>query len=148
LVTSAKPPGTSKIHRRCYQKHGLTTMKKALHQLGGRALDQRTSLAKALGRWRSEILNDLGGTENTSAQQRAVLDLAVKTKLMLDSIDAWLLTQRSLINARKRALYPVVRERQQIADALARYLGQLGLERKSKGVMDLKSYLAERGGDG
>ena len=143
-----KPPKSSKTDKRSYQKHGLTTMKKALHQLGGRALDQRTSLAKALGRWRSEILNDLGGTENTSAQQRAVLDLAVKTKLMLDSIDAWLLTQRSLINARKRALYPVVRERQQIADALARYLGQLGLERKSKGVMDLRSYLAERGGDG
>jgi len=142
-----KPPEPSEIAKRSYQKHGLTTMKKALHQLGGRALDQRTSLAKALGRWRSEILNDLGGTENTSAQQRAVLDLSVKTKLMLDSIDAWLLTQRSLINARKRALYPVVRERQQIADALARYLGQLGLERRLKGVMDLKSYLAERSGD-
>ena len=123
-------------------------MKKALHQLGGRALDQRTSLAKELGRWRSEILNDLGGTENTSAQQRAVLDLAVKTKLMLDSIDAWSLTQPSLISARKRAVYPVVLERRQLADALARYLGQLGLERKSKGVMDLKSYLAERDGDG
>ena len=61
---------------------------------------------------------------------------------MLDSIDAWLLTQRSLINARKRSLLPAVRERQQLADGLARYLGQLGLERKIKEPLDLARELA------
>jgi len=71
----------------------------------------------------------------------AVIDLSVKTRLLLDSIDAWLLTQPSLINARKRALLPAVRERQALADALARYLGQLGLERKAKDV-DIAAQLA------
>jgi hypothetical protein len=38
-------------------------------------------------------------------------------------------------------LLPVVRERQQLADGLARYLGQLGLERKEK-EMDVASLIA------
>jgi hypothetical protein len=49
---------------------------------------------------------------------------------MLDSIDAWILTQPSLVNKRNRSLLPVVRERTQLADALARYLGMLGLSRR------------------
>ena len=55
------------------------------------------------------------------------------------------------MNLRKRALLPVVRERQQLADALARYMAQLGLQRRAKPTMDLATYLAERakqGGDG
>ena len=51
---------------------------------------------------------------------------------MLDSIDACLLTQPSLINARLRTLIPLVLQRQTLADGLARYLSQLGLERRRK----------------
>jgi hypothetical protein len=50
----------------------------------------------------------------------------------LDSIDAWLLTQPTLVNVRKRTLIPVVLQRQTLADGLARYLSQLGLERRHK----------------
>jgi len=38
----------------------------------------------------------------------------------------------SQVNARKKALLPVVRERQTLADGLARYLAQLGLHRRVK----------------
>ena len=58
--------------------------------------------------------------------------MAVKTKLILHSIDVWLLQQPALIDKRKRALLPAVRERQALADALARYLAMLGLERRHK----------------
>jgi hypothetical protein len=50
----------------------------------------------------------------------------------LDSIDAWLLVQPSLVNARKKSLLPVVKERQALADGLARYLAQLGLHRTQR----------------
>jgi hypothetical protein len=63
---------------------------------------------------------------------------------MLDSIDACLLVQPSLVNMRKRALLPVVKERQQLADALARYMAMLGLERRARPVPDLHQYLRER----
>ncbi len=128
------------------QKHGLTTLKQAVKGLGGRVIDRRTTLGKALAKWRADLIQDLGGSETISTQQEALVDLAVKSKLILDSIDAWLLTQRSLINARKRSLLPAVRERQQLADGLARYLGQLGLERRTKEVPSLTEYLNTRYG--
>jgi hypothetical protein len=47
------------------------------------------------------------------------------------------------VNARKRALLPVVKERIQLADALARYLYALGLQRRAAPVKSLEAYVAE-----
>ena len=58
----------------------------------------------------------------------------MKTKLLVDSIDTWLLTRPTLINARKRPVLPAVLQRQQLADALARYMVQLGLARRRVSV--------------
>lgn len=110
-----------------------------LRLLDRAAVDGRTGVGRALSAWRADLVADLGGDPSTA--QLAVIDLAVKTKLLLDSIDAWLLTQPSLVNKRRRTLLPVVRERQSLADALARYLGQLGLERRVKPIPDLQAYL-------
>ena len=93
-------------------------------------IDRRTVTGRALAKWRTDLITDLGG--DVSTQQSAIIDLAVKSKLLLDSIDVWLLTQPSLINQRKRSLLPVVKERQALADALARYLTVLGLARRVK----------------
>jgi hypothetical protein len=117
-------------------------LKRTVRALGNRTLDRRTSIGRALSAWRADLVRDLGG--DVSTQRAAIVDLAVKTKLLLDSIDAWLLTQPSLVNARKRTLIPVVRERQALADALARYLVQLGLERRARPVPDLTAYLATK----
>jgi hypothetical protein len=130
--------------RRPYTKHGLTTLKQAVNGLGGRVIDMRTTLGKALAQWRADLVADLGGRETISTQQAAVIDLAVKTKLLLDSIDAWLLTQPgSLVDRRRRALIPVVRERQQLADALARYMTTLGLERRQAPAKSLAEVLED-----
>jgi chorismate mutase len=133
----AKPPRT-------YSKHGLTVLKRAVNGLGGRTIDMRTTLGKALAQWRADLVADLGGRDAISTQQAAVIDLAVKTKLLLDSIDAWLLTQPgSLVDRRRRALIPVVRERQQLADAIARYMMTLGLERRKPPAQSLDDVLRE-----
>jgi hypothetical protein len=87
-----------------------------------------------------DLVRDLGG--DTSIQQDTIIDLAVKSKLIIDSVDAWLFAQPSLVNARKKALLPVVIQRQQLADSLARYLIQLGLERRTK-VQTLAEMLDE-----
>ena len=42
------------------------------------------------------------------------------------------MTQPRLVNARKRSLIPVLLQRQTLANGLARYLSQLGLERRQK----------------
>jgi hypothetical protein len=105
-------------------------MKRAVNALGNRAIDGRTTTGKALVKWRADLIADLGG--DVSTQQEAVINLAVKSKLILDSIDTWLLQQSSLINTRKKSVLPVVMQRQQLADGLARYLAQLGLGRIAK----------------
>ncbi len=116
---------------------------------GARVIDQRTLVGKALTAWRSELIADLGGPESVTAAQRQVIDLALRTKLIVDSVDAWILERGALVNGRRRAVYPVVLQRQQLADGLARYLGQLGLERRTIEPKSLDAYLKERyGGNG
>jgi hypothetical protein len=58
----------------------------------------------------------------------------------------WLLTQPSLINARKRSLLPMVKERQALADGLAKYLAQLGLKRVAKDL-SLHEYIKTKYGN-
>ena len=140
-------PGAQKGNTNA-EKHGLYKMKAAFRELGGRAIDQRTSVGKALNRWRTDLLQDLGGADAVSTQQVAVIELAVRTRLILDSLDAWLLRQPSLVLARKKTVMPVVMQRQQIADALARYMGQLGLEKRKRDVIDLNKYLEGKASDG
>ena len=142
--TEPRRRGWPKGRPRPNQRHNLKTLKRAVKVLGSRTLDRRTSVGRALATWKDDLVADLGGDEAVSTQQHALVELAVRSKLMLDSIDAWLLVQPSLVNKRKRALLPVVRERTQLADALARYLSALGLERRNKPERSLQDYLAER----
>jgi hypothetical protein len=109
---------------RTYSKDELVTLKQTLKDIGGRVIDKRTTLGKSLAKWRDDLITDLGGADEISTQQSALVDLAVKSKLLLNSIDAWLLTQPTLVNARKRSLLTVVLQRQTLADGLARYLTQ------------------------
>ena len=96
--------------------------------------------------WQADLIQDLGGPDVISVQQRAIVDLAVKTKLMLDSIDVWILNQKSLINQTKRAVLPVVLQRQTLANALADYMGKLGLEKKAKPLVPLNEYIQTKYG--
>jgi hypothetical protein len=61
---------------------------------------------------------------------------------LLDSLDAWLLSQGSLVNLRKKSVYPALLSRNQLSDSLAKTLGQIGLERKAKSLGTLASLLA------
>ena len=132
LANSCKPARTAGAPRgnKNHLRHGLNPLKKTLYELGYRVLDKRTVAGRALVEWRDDLVRDLGGEENISTQQDAIIILAIKTKLLLDSIDVWLLEQPTLIIKRKRAIIPAVLQRQQLADALSRYMGQLGLERR------------------
>lgn len=138
-MTSSRGP---RGRRREYKKHGLTALKSAVNKLGGRVIDRRTTLGKALDAWRGDLIEDLGGPGAISTQQRSLVDLAVRSKLMLDSIDAWILTQRTLVNARKRSLLPVVRERASLAGQFQTLMKDLGLERRSREVESYSARLA------
>lgn len=111
---------------------------------GLQAIDRRTAAARALLTWRDDLVEALAGEDAVSPQQRALVDLAARTKLYVDAVDDWIVEQPSLVLTRKRSILPVVRERQALADSLARLLSQLGLDRRAKEVPTLSTYLAAK----
>jgi hypothetical protein len=111
-------------------------------RFGSYVLDGRSRVSQALDELRTALVNDLGGPEAISKQQDIVIGLALRTHLLLESLDAFIFTMSSPVNKRKRSLYPVVRERQHLADSLAKYMAQLGLEKRAKPVPTLAEYLA------
>jgi len=125
-------------------KHGLGGLKRRLrvHGLGG--IDKRTTTARLLMHWRKDLIQDLGGEEALSAQQKALVESAARTMLLLGNVDAYLMEQESIVNRRKRCVLPVVRERIQLQDGLLRLLQALGLKRQPRSVPDLNEYLRQR----
>src|SRR5438552_3331319 len=116
---------------RPYLKTGVHRLKRAVQTLGTRALPSRsTALGRALHEWRTSLIADLGGTDAVSTQQLALVELAVRTKLLVDSVDAYVLSMPSPVNRQKRCLYAVVRERQGLVGQLQSILRDLGLERR------------------
>jgi hypothetical protein len=118
-------------------------MRRALRVLGSRRLDGRTAVAREVEAWKAAVRADLGG--DLTRAQETLLDAAATTALLVSSIDAWIAQQPTVIAARKRALLPVVLQRQQLVDSLGRQLERLGLSRRAKPV-DLDAYVASRGG--
>jgi hypothetical protein len=123
---------TKQNGHREYRKTGLFTLRRALIDLGSRAIDGRSSVGVALRRWKADLVRDLGG--NLSTQEETLVELAARSKIMLDSVDNWILGQPTLINARKRTMLSVVQQRQTIADGLTRTLKELGLKRVAKEI--------------
>jgi hypothetical protein len=119
---------------------GLNALKARVKVRGLSAIDLRTLAARALVQWREALIRDLGGADSISTQRMTLIELATRTRLFIDHVDAFLLEQSSLVNKSKRAIYPIVAQRQQLVDSLARLLSQLGLDRQAKPVEDLETY--------
>src|SRR5262249_20551722 len=117
--------------------------KRAVRVLGTRAVDRRTRIGKALQAWRSELISDLGGIENLSAAKLALIDSAVKTKLILDSIEVGMLQQPYLVSGRNRGVLPVVLHRNLLVGTLKGLLETLGLERRARRIPSLAEVYAK-----
>lgn len=127
-VVRAKPC-RSKRGRGRPPVHGLVTLRKAVTKLGTRRLDGRSVVALAVRRWAEDVRADLGG--DLSRAQETILEHAARSWLIVQSLDDWILRQPTLVT-RKRTVVPVLMQRQQLLESLARLLDRLGLQRKSK----------------
>jgi hypothetical protein len=126
------------------EKHGLFAARRVLSEFGLRAIDGRSAVGVAIREFRSSVIKDLGGEAAISAQQKALLDVLIRTKIMLDSLDAYILSQPSLVNRRNRSVLPVVRERQSLANSFLEHLAMLGLKRVPKPAPTLAEFVAQR----
>ena len=129
-----------KARKRRQDRHGLSTMKRAIDRLGARAIPGNTKLAYALKKWRQDLIEDLGGEASVSVQQRTIIEFASTARLMISSVDAWIVNQPSMLT-RERKIMPVVMQRQVLVDSLVRLLSTLGLERREKPVRSLEEIL-------
>lgn len=108
---------------------------------GLRALDGRSAGYRALMEWKAELLRDLGGEESLSAQEKVLVDVALRTKLFIDHVDLFLMEQESLVNKKRRSAYPILQQRNSLVNVLVNLMGQLGLERREKRLPALDDYL-------
>ena len=89
-------------------------------------LDKRTTQYRTVAAWRNEIIVAMGGLDELSFQQLAIVDVVVSTKMLMDCLDAERATQEPILKGRHIIGY--TRVRQQLDDALDRYMGLLGLK--------------------
>ena len=123
-------------------RHGLTALKAGISARGMAEVDGRTRAMRAVAAWKADLVRDLGG--DLSAQRLTLVDLAAKNMLYLNHIDSFLMQQDSLVNKRKRAVLPLLRDRQALADSLLRLLGQLGLDRVERDGGRLPEWMVEK----
>ena len=109
--------------------HSLRRLRSAVTALTTKRLDGRSAVAIAVRKWKDEVRRDLGG--DLSRAQETILEAAAQSWVIVSSLDDWIARQPSLVS-KKRALLPVVVQRMQIAEGLARQLDRLGLDRKAK----------------
>ena len=130
--------------RRYVQKAGVGGLMSRIKVEGMSAVDKRTAGYRAAQEWRRSLANDLGGEENLSAQKRTVLELALRSKLMIDSIDVFLLSQESLVNKRRKVLYVRwCRERQSLCEQFGEHVEHAGAGATGKErVESLPEFLA------
>jgi hypothetical protein len=60
----------------------MSVLKAAIHEVadrGRKVIDKRTKLGRELMRWRGELVADLGGAEQPSTRQQALVDISMRT---------------------------------------------------------------------
>lgn len=126
--------------------HGLGVLKRAVKELGARALDGRTTLAKELQAEQEELTQALGGESEVSPQERAIIQMIAQKRIRRRIAAQWaLLNPDKLFDRRKRSFAPLALQLEQLEESEARLLEKLGLKRRAKQLPSLAEYL---NGDG
>jgi hypothetical protein len=73
-------------------------------------------------------------------QKMCLVDMATRTRLFVESLDAYLTDQKSLIDEKSKSVIPVLLERQKLVDSLGKLLVQIGLKRQARKVLSLQEY--------
>jgi hypothetical protein len=130
---------------------GLRAVHSRVMLKGLSAVNRRTKAAREIVKWRAELLADLGGEARLTAAQRTRVETLVRTKLILEHVDAELLEHESLF-ARKRGrlrkdVRPLLDLRQRMADSLERGLAAVGQVAKHAGPLPSIADLVDQARD-
>jgi hypothetical protein len=97
------------------------------------AVSRRTKAARDVVKWRAELIAELGGETGMTPTRLTRIETLVRTKLLLEHLDAQLLEYDTLFSRKRGTLRPQVKailtERNRMAEALERGLAALGATR-------------------
>lgn len=122
------------------KRPNMHAIKTAVMVQGCWKIDRRSLAAQQLFRWKRSLVSALGGEQEISPQRMCLVDLAVRTRLFVEALDAYLLGQKSLLNVKERSVVPVLLQRQSLADSLTKILKTLGLNRQHGKILSLREY--------
>jgi len=123
--------------------HGDTLLKKAVKELGTKALDGRSVLAIELKQERRELIEALGGPSEISPQELAIIEMIAMKRIRRKPIQEWALLNRdALFNRRNKCLAPIALQLEQLEESEMKLLKELGLKRRAKQLPSLSDYLA------
>lgn len=106
------------------------------------AINLKRSLGgRSLVDWCAGLRAACGGSD-LSPQREMLVELAGRTRVLLDVVDSYLMSLPSFINRRYKKLAPIIAQRNQLAESLQKTLDRLGLDRVAKRVPTLEEYLA------
>lgn len=135
----ARPSTRPTTRRGRRTQHGLAEIRRDLSRLTTRRLDNRSAVAVAIRRFKTDVTADRGGDLSTS--QQALLEQAAQLVITLSAVNDYINRQPSLVT-RKRTLLPIIVERGRLIDSLTKVLTAIGLDRKASDVTDdLEGYL-------
>jgi hypothetical protein len=137
---ATKSRGGAPKRNRNARKSGRYALEKSLKRDGFSVLTRRQR--EAVREWRDQIIVDRGGRQQWSQLQLMQLERFIITEILIQSIDSYLMTQSSLVNRRKKSLYPVVVERGRLAELSLKLATAIGLDRKAMQV-DVAALLAD-----
>jgi hypothetical protein len=138
-----RAPGGQKSNKNA-QKHGHWARKLKLTNAPLAAISRQNGIGKAVLEKADRIIADHGGRENLSEFQLDLVDKYIKQELLINGIDAWIFSQTRFVNLRKRALHPILLERNKLIETSMKLAASLGLKRESKPTPSLQEYLASK----
>ena len=118
---------------------GLLALKAKVMLRGLAVVNRRTKAARDVVKWRAELVAELGGEPGMTAARLTRIETLVRTKLLLEHLDAQLLEYDTLFSRKRGTLRPQVKailtERNRMAEALERGLAALGATRAKDTVL-------------
>jgi hypothetical protein len=121
----------------------LARLAKKIKTDGLARVDGRIHAVRVIRKWQKALVADLGGPAALTTAQQTLVELSTRTRLVLEHLDAYLLTKKSLIIKRQGKLIPMVMDRMKVSDTLTRQLLALGLDRKTKTIPALAHYVQD-----
>jgi len=130
--------------------HGFYSTKRQLNLRSFDELDKRKRTVRQLLAVRDDLINELGGAEHVTMQERIIIDNVARDVALRDTIDAYVFGLDSILKGygKSKVGVPILKERDAIVKRLLAGLTALGLERRARPITSATDLVHAKTDDG